>query len=1022
MSKSSQKFNLSSWALANQQLISFMMLIVMTMGIMSYINLPRNEDPSFTIKKAVISSSWPGASIKDTTQFVTDTIEKKLQEIPYLDYIESYTRKGQSVVFINLLDKTPPSEVPHIWNQVRKKMKDLELSGTLPARATEPSVDDEFGDTYGTIYGFTTDGFSIRGLRDQVDKIRDKLLTVKDVSKVKVLGAQDEQIIVAFSPEKLSGLGLSLNNVINALQQQNSVTSAGTIRTDKERIALKVSGAFTSEDSLKKIELHINNRFIPLTEIAKISRQLVSPPSPEFRVNGKPAIGLAISMSETGNMQNFGEAIKQKIADIEKTLPYGISIHKVADQSDVVNKAVSGFVHVLVEAIIIVLGVSFISLGTRAGLVVAVSIPMVLAMTFVGMEIAGIGLQRISLGALIIALGLLVDDAMITVEAMISRLEHGWSRREAASYAFQSTAFPMLTGTLVMIAGFIPVGFASSSAGEYCYSMFVVVTIALMSSWIVAVVFSPLIGVWLLPKKIVHNTEKTSRLSQGHQKALSYSLKHPLWVIGIAVLLVGTSFWGARFLKHEFFPASDRPELLVDLRLPESATQDATKIRVEKLEHWLAKQTEVSHFSSYIGSGAVRFYLPMDVLLSRENIAELVVVSKTPEIKEQLKTKLNNYLERNDGDIISRVSPLELGPPVGWPVRYRITGPDVEKLRTYALQLSSVISKHQGTHGINLTSGEPERQVEINIDQTAARAVGLSSEEVANNLAIIFSGNTITSIRDRNRLVGVNVQGLPKDRKNIDTISNLQIPISNGKTVPLQQIASISYGISDPIIWRWNREPYVSVQLDTSGDKLPLTISKELASDIQFFAKTLPNNYHIEEDGLVTHSNKGNASVLAMLPVTFLFMLTLLMIQLKRFSRMILAVLTAPFGFIGVVLAMSPAGVPMGFVALLGVIALSGMIIRNSVILIAEVDRHTEEGLNIHDAIVTSTIHRARPILLTACAAILGMIPIAREVFWGPMAFAIIGGLLVGTIFTLTVLPAALNLLMNFEAKFKNVP
>jgi len=1014
MSDPHKRFNLSEWALNNQQMVSFLMMVVVVMGVLSYINLPRNEDPSFTIKKAVVSTVWPGASVKDTTQFVTDVVEKKLQEVPYLDYLKSYTREGESVVFVNLRDDTPPKMVPEIWYQVRKKMKDL--SPSLPAGASEPAVDDEFDDTYGTIYGFTGTGFTERELRDVVDRIRDRLLSVADVSKIKVLGAQDEQINIAFSPEKLAGLGLSLKQVTTMLQQQNAIVPAGVIRTGSERIDLQVSGAFKSEKSLQNIVLHIDGDFVPLTQIATIHRVLKTPPEPEFRVNGQPAIGLAISMSKTGNMLDFGQRLDQEMDKVKWLLPHGMHVFTVANQSKVVKGAVNGFVKVLVEAIVIVLAVSFISLGMRAGLVVAFSIPIVLAMTFVGMEIVGIGLQRISLGALIIALGLLVDDAMITVETMVSRLEQGWQRKEAAVYAFKSTAFPMLTGTLVMVSGFIPVGFAASSAGEYCYSMFVVVLIALSSSWIVAILFSPLLGVWLLPRTLSSHKDKVSLHSRMFRRLLSYSLSKPKSVILLACVLLGLSIVGMGQLKSVFFPSSDRPELLVDLTLPQNATQSATREKVIALEKWLKTQPNVAHFSSYVGSGAVRFYLPMDVLLSHENVAELVVVAKSTDVRDRLSADIKRYLNQHDSDIVSRVAPLELGPPVGWPVRYRIMGPDLDKVRSLAMDLSVLIGKDPQARDINLTSGEPERRIAIDINQTQARAVGLSSEQVANTLANIFSGDVITSLRDHNRMVNVVVQGNKEAKENVSTISNLQIPISNGQTVPLRQIATIQYGITDPIVWRWNREPYISVQLDAASGELPQALSNELAPIVQQFTDKLPAGYQLKEAGAVAESSKGNRSVYDVLPVTILCMLTLLMIQLRRFSRMLLALFIAPFGLIGVVIAMLPTGTPMGFVALLGIIALFGMIIRNTIILISEVDRNVQEGVSTHEAITRGAIHRSRPILLTACAAILGMVPISREVFWQPMAYAIIGGLFIATLITLLVLPAALKLVMQWES------
>ncbi|WP_038900456.1 efflux RND transporter permease subunit [Dickeya dadantii] len=1012
-----QKWNLSAWALAHQQLVAFFMLVIVAAGVMSYERLPRNEDPAFTIKTAVVSASWPGATVQDTVSFVTDVLEKKLQETPYLDFIESYSRPGEAVIFVNLRDSTPPSEVPGIWYTVRKKMKDITPS--LPDGVSEPAVNDEFDDTFGTIYGFTADGYSPRELRDKVDDIRTELLATPDVGKIDVLGVQEEQIVVAFSPRQLAGMGLDLQQVTAALQAQNAVSPTGTIRTANDKVELRVSGAFVSEESLRQVTLRIGGRFIPLTDIATVHRQAAEPPAPAFRVNGQPAIGLAISMAPTGNMLDFGQALRGKMATISASLPHGIEVTNVADQSSVVKSSVSGFVKVLLEAVVIVLAVSFVSLGSRAGLVVAASIPIVLAMTFTGMEIAGIGLQRISLGALIIALGLLVDDAMITVEAMVSSLEKGEAREQAATRAYETTAFPMLTGTLVMIAGFIPVGFAASSAGEYCYSLFIVVLISLLSSWVVAVLFSPLIGVWLLPKTMKAHDHNAGRLSRAYDRLLSTALRYRGRTLLLSVALLALAVWAAGRLEGEFFPASDRPELLVSLTLPRNATQEATEREVVRLEQSLKNDPDLDHFSTYVGSGAVRFYLPMDVLLQNENIAQLVVVAKGLKERDALRARLEKRLQQDFSHLVTRVSPLELGPPVGWPLKYRVTGPDIDKVREYATGLATLIGNNPDAREVNLTAGEPERAIRVGVNQTEARAVGISSQDVASALATIFSGSAVTSVRDRNRMVAVVVRARDEERQNLDTVASLQLRAANGQRVPLGQIASVGYGVDEPIIWRRQRLPFITVQTDLAPGVRAQTLSTTLAPQVAAYQASLPTGYHIEEGGSVAESNKGNNSVYQVLPVTLLVMLILLMVQLQRFSRMMLALLMAPFGLIGVVAAMLPTGTPMGFVALLGVIALAGMIIRNAVILISEVDTNTAAGMPINEAIIHAARHRSRPILLTALAAILGMIPIATQVFWGPMAYAIIGGLIVATLLTLTVLPAAISLVMQWETRGK---
>lgn len=1010
-------FNLSTWALNNQQLVTFFMLLVMAAGILSYEKLPRNEDPAFTIKTAVVSASWPGATVQDTVNLVTDTLEKKLQEIPYLDYVESDTHAGQSVIFVNLRDDTPPAQVPSIWYQVRKKMQDITPS--LPSGVQGPEVDDEFDDTFGTIYGFTAEGFTPQELRDRVEDIRRDLISLPDVGKIRLIGVQEEQLVIAFSPRQLAGMGITLQQVSDALKAQNAVEPAGILRTDSEKVALRVSGALTSEKSLQAVTLHIDDRYIPLTAIATVRREAAEPPSPLFRVNGKPAIGLAISMAATGNMTDFGQALNTRMKRLSQQLPHGIEMVKVADQSVVVAKAISGFIHVLAEAIAIVLAVSFVSLGLRAGLVVAAAIPLVLALTFTGMLLAGIGLQRISLGALIIALGLLVDDAMITVETMVARLDAGDSRRAAATYAFKTTAFPMLTGTLVMIAGFIPVGFAASSAGEYCYSLFAVILIALTCSWVVAILFSPLIGVQILPVKMKTHLDiaATGKLRRGYHRLLAMILLHRAKTIGIALALLGLAAYGTTFMQGEFFPSSDRPELLVSLTLAADASQHETGLQVARLEKALIRNPDVDHFSSYVGSGAIRFYLPMDVLLDNENTAQLVVVAKNLRARDRLESTLDNLLAHQFRDITSRVSPLELGPPVGWPVKYRVTGPDYEHVKVIAHEVASVIGQSSCTRNVNLTAGEPERVITLNVNQTAARAAGVSSQSIAQTLNTVWSGTRVTTMRDGHHLIDVVLRANDAERQDLATLSEMILTNNQGEKIPLSQVATTQWSMEDPVIWRRQRLPYITVQSDIAPGMGAESVSQQLLPSVNRLRSSLPPGYQIEEGGTVAESAKGNDSIYAMLPVTLTVMLTLLMVQLRRFSRMLLALLMAPFGLIGIVLAMLPTGTPIGFVALLGIIALSGMIIRNAVIFISEADSNVQKGMAYDDAIITAAEHRARPILLTACAAILGMIPISEQVFWGPMAYAIIGGLLVATVVILTVLPAAMSLVIHNEGK-----
>lgn len=1012
-SEKSPKFNLSEWALRQQPLVIFFMLVTMAMGAWSYIKLSRNEDPPFTIKTMVVAAAWPGATTEDTTRFVTDKLEQRLEETPYLDRIDSYTKAGESVVFVNLRDDTPPSAVPEVWYQVRKKMGDV--APTLPKGVQGPIFDDEFGDTFGIIYGFTAEGFTDRELRDRVDAARANLLKTPGVGKVVLLGVQEEQIVVEFSPAGLAAHHLDVDTVLHALSAQNEVTPSGVVRLADEKVALRVSGAFDSEASVRAIELRFGDRFVALAELASVTRTSAEPHAPSFRVNGKPAIGLAVSMAPKGNLLDFGEAVRSRMTTLAHELPHGIEVTEVADQSTVVSGAVNGFVKVLVEAVVIVLVVSFLSLGLRAGLVVSLSIPLVLALTFVGMEVTGIGLQRISLGALIIALGLLVDDAMITVEAMVSKLEVGWDVRRAATYAYESTAFPMLTGTLVMIAGFVPVGFATSSAGEYCFSLFLVVLISLLASWIVAVLFSPLIGTWVLPRTMAVHAHGEGRVMGALQRGARWMLDHSRVTVVASVVALVAALGGATKLEEQFFPPSDRPELLVSITLPQNASFEATSAKAARVEALLAADPDVERFSTYVGSGAIRFYLPMDVLLSNDNVTQLVVVTKSIHARDALKEKLEAAFKTELPDTIARAMPLELGPPVGWPIKYRVTGPDVSVVREQALRLANVVAANPTIRDVNLSTGEPQKSVNVRVRQSEARAVGLSSQDVASALATTFSGAPATTVRDGNRQLDVVVRSQPGERRDIATIANLQLATPSGKRVPLGQIADVAYGVEEPIVWRRQREPIVTVQADIAPGAQAATVSEQLSSAIAEFRAKLPPGYDVQEGGAVEESAKGNASVFAVIPAMLAIIVTLLMVQLRSFSRTAIALAMAPFGLIGVVAALLPTHTPMGFVAQLGVIALAGMIIRNAVILIEEVDGNVAAGAEPIEAVTGAVKHRMRPILLTALAAILGMVPIAPQVFWGPMAYAVIGGLAAATFMTLTLLPCVLLWLLRTE-------
>jgi multidrug efflux pump subunit AcrB len=997
-------FNLSDWAIRHRSLVAYFMLVIVAAGIWSYFRLGRSEDPNFTVKTMVVQVGWPGATVGDTLEQITDRIERKLQETPNLDSLKSYTMPGQATIFVNLKDSTPPAQVPDIWYQVRKKVGDIR--NALPQGIVGPGFNDEFGDTYGIIYGFTADGFMHRQLRDHVEDIRKQLLQLPDISKADMLGAQDERVYVEFSTAQLAGLGIDRAALIAALQAQNAVTPAGVVQTADEKILIRVSGAFQSEQDILAVNFVANGRMIRLGDIAHVTRGPADPAQPMFRVNGRDAIGLAIAMRKGGDVLAVGRNVAQTISEVTAGLPVGIEPTLVANQPQTVAHAVDEFMEALWEAVAIVLGVSLVSLGVRAGAVVALSIPLVLAAVFVVMDLCGIDLQRISLGALIIALGLLVDDAMITVETMVTRLERGDCKEKAATFAYTSTAFPMLTGTLVTVAGFVPIGFARSAAGEYTFSIFAVVAMALLTSWIVAVLFAPLLGVWILKKpKVVHSGEP-GRFMRLFRRCLDLAMQARWATIVVTLGLFGAALFGTRFVPQQFFPSSDRPELLVDLQLPENASIYATRDISARVDKLLKGDQDVDHWSSYVGQGAIRFYLPLNVQLPRDSFAQLVVVTKGLEQRERVKAKLERALATDFPNLVGRVYPLELGPPVGWPLQYRVSGPEPEKVRTTAYKVAEILQSDTDVRNVNYNWIDPGRAVRIRVDQDQARLLGLSSETLAQSLNAVLSGMTGTQMRSGIYLVDVLVRATGEERMSLSTIRTLQAPLPNGRTVPLSQIASVDYDQEYPIFWRRDRLPTVTVQADTAPGTQSATVVQTLAPKIAALNASLPSGYRVVIGGTVEESAKAQLSVAAVLPVMLILMFTMLMLQLQRFSRLFLVLSVAPLGLIGVVGALLIADKPLGFVALLGVLALTGMIARNSVILIDQIETEKAHGRHPWDAVIEATMHRFRPILLTAAAAILGMIPIAPTIFWGPMAYAIMGGLAGATFLTLVFLPA----------------
>ncbi|UFZ08353.1 efflux RND transporter permease subunit [Bradyrhizobium ontarionense] len=981
------------------------MIAFMAAGLFSYLHLGREEDPAFTIKTMLIQAKWPGASAEEMTRQVTDRIEKKLEELPALDYTKSLTVPGQTTVFVNLRDTTKARDVVPTWLQVRNLINDIK--GDFPSGVVGPGFNDRFGDVFGNIYAFTSDGLSQRQLRDRVEEVRAKVLTVPNVGRVDIVGAQNEVIYLEFSPRKVAALGIDQRTILTALQAQNAVSPSGVLQAGPERVAVRVSGQFTSEESLKAINLRINDRFFPLTDVATISRGYEDPPTSLFRFNGQPAIGLAIGMKAGANLLEFGDALKQEMTKVIADLPVGVGVHLVSDQPKIVEEAVGGFTKALYEAVIIVLAISFISLGVRAGLVVAISIPLVLAITFLVMAYTGISLQRISLGALIIALGLLVDDAMIAVEMMVARLEVGDSLRKAATYVYTSTAFPMLTGTLVTVAGFIPIGLNNSAAGEFTFTLFVVIAVSLVVSWIVAVLFTPLLGVTILPASLPNHHAEAGRLARMFRAVLGACMQHRWSTIIVTVLVFGLSVVGMGFVQQQFFPSSDRNELIIDFNLPQNSSIAETNAQMAKFEQEALKDNpDIDHWSTYVGSGAQRFVLSFDVQPADLSFGQIIIVTKNLEVRDRARAKLQAYLTKTFPGTDAYVHLLDIGPPVGRPVQYRVSGPDVAKAREIAQQVAGIMRSNSHLGAVVFDWMEPARVVKVDVLQDKARQLGVTSEDIANALNSVLDGTSITQVRDDIYLIDVRGRANAKERQSLETLRDLQLSGSNGQSIPLAALATLRYQIEQPEIWRRSRQPTLTLKASVVDQVQPNTVVDQLKPEIAAFNAKLPVGYNVVTGGSVEESAKSQAPIIAVVPIMLFTMATILMLQLQSFHRLFLVFAVAPLALIGVVAALLPSGAPLGFVAILGVLALIGILIRNSVILIVQIEHLRDEGRPPWEAVMEATEHRMRPIMLTAAAASLALIPIAREVFWGPMAYAMMGGIIVGTVLTLLFLPA----------------
>ncbi|WP_407595093.1 efflux RND transporter permease subunit [Acinetobacter lwoffii] len=1028
-------FNLSEWALKNKGLVLYFMILLGLIGIVSYSKLSQSEDPPFTFKVMVIQTYWPGASAKEVSLQVTDRIEKELMTTGQYDRIMAYSRPGESMVTFVAKDSLASKDVADVWYNVRKKVGDIRHE--LPQGVQGPFFNDEFGDTFGNIYVLKGKDFDYATLKEYADRLQLQLQRVKDVAKVELIGLQDQKIWIEISNTKAIQLGVPVMAIQQALQQQNATTQSGFFETGSDRIQVRVSGALNSVEELRQMPLLVNGKTIQLGDVAEVYRGFSDPAQPRMRFMGENGIGIAVSMRKGGDIIALGKNLEQEFARLQKALPLGMELQKVSDQPVAVKRSINEFIKVLAEAVIIVLLVSFFSLGFRTGLVVAFSIPLVLAMTFAGMQLFDVGLHKISLGALILALGLLVDDAIIAIEMMAIKMEQGYSRLQAAGHAWRTTAFPMLTGTLITAAGFLPIATAASSTGEYTRSIFQVVTLALLVSWIAAVLFVPYLGDKLLPdfnkdliqkapwyqrlwarlrkqpepQPIVHHAGKhydpyQTWFYRGFRRWVDACVTYRKTVIAATVGIFILSILMFKLVPQQFFPPSNRAEILVDLKLEEGASLKATEAAVKKVEAFLSKQEGIDNYVAYVGMGSPRFYLPLDQQLPQTSFAQFVVLASSLEDRNEIRKSLSDQIRKLLPEVRTRVSLLENGPPVGYPLQFRVSGEDLGLVREWAQKVAATVGENPNTTNVHLDWGEPSKVIKLQIDQDRARQLGVSSSELANVLNSSILGAGIDQYREKRELIEIRLRGAQAERVDVASLSSLAIPTSRGTSVPLAQLANIEYSFEEGLIWHRNRLPTITVRADIRTALQPATVVNELHDSLHQLRAELPNGYLLEVGGTVEESARGQNSVNAGMPLFLAVVMTLLMIQLKSISRAFIVFLTAPLGIIGVVLFLLLFNKPFGFVAMLGTIALSGMIMRNSLILIDQIEQDIQAGESPWDAIINATVRRCRPIVLTALAAVLAMIPLSRSIFFGPMAVAIMGGLIVATLLTLFFLPA----------------
>src|SRR5215471_15671941 len=1004
-------FNLSSWAVSHPTLVLFLMIVLGVAGFFSYQKLGRAEDPYFTVKVVNVSAIWPGATAQEMQTQVADPLEKKLQELPFFEKVQTYSKPAFTAMQVTFRDNTPPKDVPYLFYLLRKKLVDVQ--GQLPSGILGPVVNDEFSDVDSILYMMTGDGADYAQLKKAAEGFRQRLLRVPEVTKVNLYGTQDERIFVEFSHAKLATLGVTPQALFDSLAKQNNVTPAGTVETSSQRVPLRVTGALDGVKAVAETPVESNGRVFRLGDIATVTHGFVDPPTFTVRQEGRPALGIGIVTTTGANMLELGKDVEKATADFMKAVPQGIDVERIADQPKVVEHAVGEFVHSFIEALAIVLFVSFVALGWRTGIVVAMSVPLVLAIVFIVMNTMSLDLHRITLGALIIALGLLVDDAIIAVEMMVVKMEQGWDRIRAASFAWESTAFPMLTGTLVTAAGFLPIGFANSSVGEYAGGIFWVVAISLVASWVVAVTFTPYLGVKLLPtlKRLGHRHDPhaiyETRIYRALRRVIEWCVQRRVTVVLATIGVFALSIVGFGHVQQQFFPLSERPELFFQLRLPAGTAFGTTLDSVKRAEWLLKGDEDISTYTAYVGQGSPRFWLGLNPQLPNESFAEIVIVSKDVEARERIKARIEKAVA--DGALSEarvRVDRFNFGPPVGFPVQFRVIGPDAKKVRDIAYQVREVMRANDQVIDPHLDWNEQTPSLKLVVDQDRVRALGMTPQDISKSLSMLLSGVPITTVRDGIEKVEVVARAVPAERLDLAHIGDLSLYSRNGIAVPLTQIAKVEYTHEEPILWRINRDMAMTVRADVVDGVQPPDVTNAIWPKLKPIRDRLDPAYRIEIGGAIEESQKGNASIFVLFPLMIGVMLTLLMIQLQSISRLVLVFLTAPLGIIGASLGLNLTDKPFGFVALLGLIALAGMIMRNAVILVDQIESDVDQGLTRGEAIVEATVRRARPVILTALAAILAMIPLSRSAFWGPMAITIMGGLFVATFLTLLFLPS----------------